>query len=316
MTIIVRTAVPEQDYEQLAPVLNTVWNDTPVTAAMLHEWDTRKPKDQLTRRSVAVTPTGEIVGYAEVMYLPWKPAGHFWLWLMVEPTHRHQGIGRALYDDALQFAQINGATLFSTSVNEAQPEGLRFAEQRHFTIERREFESTLDIKAFDEQRFVGVVETVEASGIRLLSLAEIGDTPEIRRKLYEIHRATALDIPGSDSTFPSFEQSSDWLFQASWYRPEGQLLAIDGDAYVGLCSVGYYQDTNSFYNFMTGVDRSYRGRKIGLALKLLAIRLAKAYGADAMRTNNDSQNEPMLAINRQLGYQPLPGVYQLINRNH
>jgi ribosomal protein S18 acetylase RimI-like enzyme len=231
---------------------------------------------------------------------------------MVHPAQRNQGIGSALYDEALQFAQANGATLLSSHVNESQPEGLGFAQRRNFTVARREFESMLALQSFDERLFAEVIETVEATGIRFLSFAELGDTPENRQKLYAINRATSLDIPGSDSTFPSFEHSSNWLFPAPWFRAEGQLLALDGDNFVGYCSIGYFQETNSMYNFMTGVERAYRGRKIALALKLLAIRFAKAYGAEYIRTNNDSQNEAMLAINRKLGYQPQPGVLQLV----
>jgi GNAT superfamily N-acetyltransferase len=312
MGIVIQTAIPERDYELLAHVLNTVWTDAPVTAEMMLEWDMRRPKEQLLRRSVAMTQSDEILGYAEVMYLPWKPVGHFWLWLMVHPAKRNQGIGKALYDEALQFAQTNGAIHLSSQVSESQPEGLRFAQQRNFTIERREFESILPLRSFDERAFEGVIEAVEATGIRFLSLADLGDTPENRQKLYAINRATSLDIPGSDGSFPSFEQSSNWLFPAPWFRAEGQLLALDDDNFVGYCSIGYFKETNSMYNFMTGVDRAYRGHKIALALKLLAIRFAKAYGAAYIRTNNDSQNEPMLAINHKLGYQPQSGVLQLV----
>lgn len=46
------------------------------------------------------------------------------------------------------------------------------------------------------------------------------------------------------------------------------------------------------------------------ALKLLAIRCARRYGAVYIRTHNDSENAPILAINRKLGYQPQPGLYQ------
>jgi RimJ/RimL family protein N-acetyltransferase len=62
---------------------------------------------------------------------------------------------------------------------------------------------------------------------------------------------------------------------------------------------------------ITGVDRMYRGRKIALALKLLAIRWAIEKGASCIVTDNDSQNAPMLAINRKLGYVPRPGIFRL-----
>jgi RimJ/RimL family protein N-acetyltransferase len=99
---------------------------------------------------------------------------------------------------------------------------------------------------------------------------------------------------------------------AFWYRPEGIFLAADGAAWVGLAIVGTFPETNSMYNMITGVDAAYRGRGIAQALKVLSIRYAQQAGATYIRTNNDSQNAPMLAINRKLGYQPQPGVYSMV----
>lgn len=62
----------------------------------------------------------------------------------------------------------------------------------------------------------------------------------------------------------------------------------------------------------TGVDREYRGRGIALALKLLTIRRSRALGATYLRTNNDSENAPILHINRKLGFQPIPGYYRCL----
>jgi hypothetical protein len=80
-----------------------------------------------------------------------------------------------------------------------------------------------------------------------------------------------------------------------------------------MAAVGYFKTTNSFYNLMTGVMPEYRGRKIAQASKLVTIRFAREQGADTIATNNASNNAPMLAINRKLGYVPLPGVYRLVN---
>lgn len=62
----------------------------------------------------------------------------------------------------------------------------------------------------------------------------------------------------------------------------------------------------------TGVDPAWHGKGIALALKVLAIDCARRYGADYISTNNDSENAPMLAINRTLGYQPQPGFYRML----
>ena len=62
----------------------------------------------------------------------------------------------------------------------------------------------------------------------------------------------------------------------------------------------------------TGVFKEYRGRKIALALKLLATRYARLLGATFIRTNNDSQNAPILAINKKMGYTPEPGWFKWV----
>lgn len=66
------------------------------------------------------------------------------------------------------------------------------------------------------------------------------------------------------------------------------------------------------HNAFTDVDRAYHGRKIALALKLLAIQCARRYGASSIMTDNDSMNAPMLAINRKLGYQQESAMYRLL----
>ncbi len=79
------------------------------------------------------------------------------------------------------------------------------------------------------------------------------------------------------------------------------MIALDGDKWIGLGAVGeFYSGTH--VNAITGVLREYRGRKIGLALKLLGIEFAKSRGAKELRTQNHGTNAPMLAINKRLGY--------------
>lgn len=55
----------------------------------------------------------------------------------------------------------------------------------------------------------------------------------------------------------------------------------------------------------TGVVRSHRRRGITTAMKLRAIQWAQANGYESIETDNE-ENNPMYAINMQLGYQPMP----------
>jgi GNAT superfamily N-acetyltransferase len=179
-------------------------------------------------------------------------------------------------------------------------------------VDRHNFEARLDLNNFDETKFAGVIELVEASGIGLFSLAEAGDTTEHRQRLYELDMRTSADIPGHEDIKVSFEDWVRFVCEATSYRPEGMIVAADGERWIGQSMTVYFADTNSTYIQHTGVDRAYRGRHVALALKLLGIRWSRGIGAVYTRTHNDSQNTPILALNRRLGYQPLPGQYRLL----
>lgn len=98
-------------------------------------------------------------------------------------------------------------------------------------------------------------------------------------------------------------------------RPEYVLIALDGDRYVGVAHLLHQTSTESMYHEYTGVDKAYRGRGIGFALKVSAVQLAKQLKIKYLRTNNDSLNHPMLHINRDLlGYKPVPGRYKMVKK--
>lgn len=173
------------------------------------------------------------------------------------------------------------------------------------------FQSSLDLEHFDESPYLRILEDFAASGLRIHALSDFGDTPDARRKLYEVNAITDEDVPGWTGPGLSFEEFNEWVYEAGWYRPDGQLLAADGDRWVGICAVRLYPEAKQAFNVHTGVTRAYRRRHIALALKLAAIRYAKHHSARSLSTHNDSMNGPMLALNRKLGYVPAPGRYTL-----
>jgi GNAT superfamily N-acetyltransferase len=310
--ITVRQAEPDADFPRIAELLS-IYGPEPITVEQLWEWERRMSADRIRQRLVAVESDGAIAGYGYLDHETWMRPGRFELWALVDPTQRRVGVGAALYDHAQQLAVAHGATSFGSEVRDDDPASLQFAERRGFRIEGHTFESTLDLTTFDTHRFEGTIESAKAAGIRFFTMADLGDTEEAKHKLYDLNRRTALDNPSADGTFPPFEEFQQFVFGASWYRADGQILAADGERWIGIAAVAYYPERNSAYNAFTGVERDYRGRGLARALKLLAIQFAQRYGADYIRTNNDSQNAPMLAINSKLGYRPEPGSYRLAN---
>lgn len=284
-------------------LVNTILPD-PVTIERVREWDRNFPRDGIRRQMVALDESNAIVGCNEAAHRPNMVPRSFLVEVIVAPDCRRRGIGARLYDNAVEFARAQGATRLTCKVRDHNPDWLRFAHARGFEIDRHIFESTLDLATFDDARFAGVIESVQAQGVRFFTLADAGNTEANRRALYELNKRNAEDIPGYEGTFPRFEDFTKYVFEASWFRAQGQILAADGARWVGLSALGYFAQTNSTYNMHTGVLKEYRGRKIALVLKLLAIRRAREWGAAYVRTNNDSQNAPILAINRKVRYKP------------
>ncbi|HEU5346116.1 MAG TPA: GNAT family N-acetyltransferase [Ktedonobacterales bacterium] len=263
-------------------------------------------------RMVAETDDGQVVGYGHALRDDWMEPGLFWTNIAVAHAARRQGIGSLIHDALLGWLRERHATSLRADVYEHLPESLRFAERHGYQIERHIFESTLDLSAFDERPLLGALGAARAAGIRFATMADLGDTEEARRKLWDVESVTARDIPGfSESAVRPFETFNREVCEAAGYRPDCQSVALDGDMWVGLARLDPTEATEAMYNGITGVLPAWRGRGIALALKLLAIRAARRYGARYLRTNNDSENAPMLAVNRKLGYQPAPGYYRM-----
>jgi GNAT superfamily N-acetyltransferase len=283
----------------------------PITEATAREWWTPR-EGEFRVTTLAFDRNNTAVGYWDVDHEAWMPPGRFWFKVIVVPEVRGQGFGSQMYEDALCIAREHGATHLESTIRDDDPIAKRFVEKRGFKILSHLFESTLDLASFDEHRFDELFTRVHAEGFHFFSLAEAGVTEENKHRLYDINRSASLDDPGSTGNFPDFYAFSKNVFDAAWFRADTQILAAHEDDWVGLSAIGIYKEDNHAYNAFTGVLREYRGRGLAQALKLQTILLAQREGMRYIRTHTDSQNVPMLTINRKLGYKPEPGVYRIL----
>jgi GNAT superfamily N-acetyltransferase len=298
---------PAGDLKPLVTFLAGVMREPPTEEALQATMAADVPLRRLTAISDA---RDALIGYCSITRLASAPVDQAILWIATHPHDRHQGIATALYHDACIFLRTHHVTQLRSQLEETDHASLAFAEHRGFTRDRHFFRSTLDLQTFDATPFQSALHEARARGIVFTTLANLGDTSRTRRRVYELNKVTAADIPGRGRFF-SFEEYEQRRFGDAGYRAEGVILAVAGAHWVGLTQVSLHIKEHFAFNEMTGVLQEYRGQHIAQALKVYAISYAQAQQIPFLRTFTDSANMPILALNQKLGYQAEPGFFLL-----
>lgn len=303
----------ENDYEALAEVWNSAYPDYPETAEENRFYDANRDPKCRHERFVAEWD-GRVVGIgvydqAAGMYHPRK----FYVNVYVRADARGRGVGAALYDHVVRALEPYEPLTLRNGVREDAAAALRFARARGFVEEKRDWESRLDVAAFDPAPFDGLEARLASQGIAIRTLADLASDPMMPRKFYALFSEVRLDVPRVEPATPiAFERFSAWTFEAPDFLPEASFVALGGEEYVGMSQLWKSEACADLMTGLTAVKRAYRGRGVALALKLRGIRYAKGVGAPMIRTDNDSMNRPMLAINERLGFVRQPAWINLV----
>ena len=306
----IRLANPTEDFPRIAQLISADAAETTTAQDLLFEHNVEMP-ERILRHAVAINAQGLVVGFNFAGHYPSMQPGQYFVNVVVDPAHRNQGIGTQLWQDLLNYLRAQGADALLAEVQEGDPLHYRFAEKRGFTPRTHELRAILDLQHFDEDNFAAITPQVEAMGIRLTAFADVAPSEENIRKLYDINGVAALDDPASDGAYINYENYKKVIFGASWFQPEGQMIALDGNKFVGLSAISYSAEEQTGFIMISGVDAAYRNRKIMQALTLRAIRYARDKGATRVVTHVETVNAPMRHINQKFGFLEEPGKYEM-----
>lgn len=305
MTYTIREYQHPEDAPALLEISNT-WQTPPMTLAQFLEREDQRAENEIPLERFVLEANGVIRGYAQVIphgFVPprWAGAG-----VMVHPDQRQQGYGQILWQELEQRLSRHSLEGLESYIRDDEPVSRAWVEARGFEYYANRFASVLNLETFDETRFAGHLERVQATRIEIRSFAEILRTESDWDKVLEF-------VADSLARTPDLEGNPRWSLPqvAHYVRDESEtnaarvFLAIDAGIWVGISVLTL--DRGQTYNFITAVNPSHRGLGIALALKLEAIKTAKALGYTKMSTNNLSVNAPMLEVNKKLGFENLPG---------
>ncbi|GAA3082440.1 GNAT superfamily N-acetyltransferase [Kribbella aluminosa] len=237
----------------------------------------------------------DVVGYAN-LYLPPADAEapRVRITIQVPPSNRGLGIGAALLDAITSRARELGAARLLVAVAE---DSMDFATKQGFTIGRRMTHSAADLTAAREPLPV-------PDGLRLVTYEQLEP-----RQLYDAEVQVRDDDPSGLSGGPAYEE---WV-RTSWQNPDTRydlsVAVLDGDRVLAFVTTTADPDRRVIWSNLTGTIPSARGRGLAKVAKSAALARSRDAGFTVASTGNDAANEPMLAVNRWLGYRETSGAW-------
>jgi len=314
--ITLRPVDLDRDFGQLAELFSAEQNEPTTEAGLRSDYEAHK--ERIIRLMTAQDESGQLLGFNWMTRSRFDPKQAY-LYVIVKPQYRGQGVGGRLYTDLELAAKSAQVTQLEVGVRDDCPKCRFFADWNGFSEQRHSIGMTLDLTAFDDHPYEATISRLQAEGFLFTSMDALGNTEEAQRKLYTLNDMTASEAPGSEGVHPwlDFADFQRSVCNSDWYKPAGQMVVIDtatGD-WAGLSAITRFEGADYAYNLHTGVDKRYRGRKLAQAVKVLALRYARdVLKVNEVHTNHNSQNDPMIAIDRKMGYVQTPGLFTMVKK--
>ncbi|WP_031040343.1 GNAT family N-acetyltransferase [Streptomyces sp. NRRL F-5650] len=295
MTVLVRDLRPDDpaDVAAFARVRHRalpfiLWTPEAVVHRLVHTHPDARS------RSLVAEEDGEVIGTAQIGLVHDSPEpGQAFLNVYVHPERLRHGAGGLLVRTAEEYLAREGATKLYAWVLDG-PAHLAFAERHGYERRRAAYFLRLDLANAALPPLWS-----PPPGVELRTAADFADDP---RPVFALDAETVADEPGDvDIEFTDYET---WLAE-SWRHPllDRELTTVAVvDGRPAAFSVAYTDGTR-YATAMTGTVRHQRGRGLAKLVKAASLHRARAAGYTEALTGNDTDNGPMLAVNKWLGYE-------------
>lgn len=276
-------------------------------------WRNPDPKERIER--FIGERNGRPIAYALQRHAIWETPKRFGrVGGDVLPAERTPERLDALFAAMEERSRTDGTKTFTAWAWENDQLRLGVLELRGYREERRERFWELDLVT-NRTKLERMAEESRArmrqSGIQILTIDRDPDT-EKWTKLCRMSNEAGKDVPTTvPHTAITFESFMQWMNSPGVHQ-DRTWIAREGDTILGVSLLAYPPKRGVVQTDWTGVARAGRGRGVARALKCETVMQAIALGVDRVRTDNDSQNAPILHINDSMGYRRRPDMIQLM----
>jgi GNAT superfamily N-acetyltransferase len=295
----IREATSDEDLGHMVAIVSRVSPDNPMSIEEARWQDAQYPGGKRFLAWLDGVPVG--CGGAGRVYMYAEDFPALWGNLTVLPEYRGRGVGSALLEALSGVARAAGKPELYGRTTGDRPEAIRFLERRGFREVERMKVVRLDLPGLD------LPAVDPPAGITITSLEA---RPELADELYPVALEALPDIPGDGRMDPGTPEEFRARDVDRRLMPKGGYAVAVDDAsgsVVGYSNLMLVANSPGLaWHGMTAVRRAWRGRGIAGAMKRATIAWGAANGIDAIETANDVDNAPMRAVNRRLGYRPMP----------
>lgn len=282
----------------------------PVSLTRAH----RRAREEPLRLVIARAAGGEVIGSAWLQHDEHNEHLVFAM-LTVAPAHRRRGVGTGLLRSVTDIATELRRPTIILATDQLEDAADAFAASLGATVGIRNHINRLVIADADGARLQQWVD--DNDGQYALEWivpdgaypdAALDDMARLRGVL--LNDAPMDDVPVNKRTISHEEIRVDERRNEGYGRTRWTLIArhIASGEPVGYTEVFIdHHDARTVYQGATAVDGQHRGHRLGRQLKAAMFQrlVCDAPEAKYIRTFNADSNEPMLAVNNDMGFRPL-----------